>query len=147
MKRFWDKVKKGPKCWLWTGATVSKGYGSISIKKKFFGAHRLSWIMERGSIPEGLHVLHRCDVRACVRPSHLFLGTNSDNVADRVAKGREGDRSGEKNGAAKLTAKEVLKIRRLYSDKKNAVSYTYLAAVFGVSKPQIARIVNRSSWV
>jgi len=74
-------------CWLWTGALVS-GYGQKTENGKQQYTHRLSWELHRGHIPDGLYVLHRCDVRCCVNPDHLFLGTYSDNTLDAVAKGR-----------------------------------------------------------
>lgn len=88
--RFWAKVEKTPTCWEWRGATVT-GYGHISmggVLGKIRLAHRISWEMHNGPIPDGLHVCHRCDNPKCVRPDHLFLGTDLDNAQDRDAKGR-----------------------------------------------------------
>ena len=79
-------------CWLWTGYRNRGGYGELKHRGKRVLAHRLSWRLAHGNLPASLHVLHRCDNPACVRPEHLFLGTNQDNVADRIAKGRPGGR-------------------------------------------------------
>jgi predicted XRE-type DNA-binding protein len=75
-------------CWLWRGAVAKTGYGQASFNGRTIAAHRASWQRERGAIPTGMLVLHKCDVRDCVRPSHLFLGTHKDNMADMYAKGR-----------------------------------------------------------
>lgn len=89
--RFWAKVEKGDGCWNWTAANV-RGYGRISINNRMFRAHRVSYEMHRGPIPEGLEICHRCDNPRCVRPDHLFVGTRSDNIRDRVAKGLHGSK-------------------------------------------------------
>lgn len=86
--RFWAKVDRGGECWLWTAGRDSSGYGSLRTGHTKVSAHRLSWQLHHGQIPPGQNVLHRCDNPRCVRPDHLFLGTQADNVADMVAKGR-----------------------------------------------------------
>ena len=89
-KRFWAQVRMGPGCWEWTGRpNGNMGYGTIKVNGKAAPAHRYSWIINRGPIPPGFLVLHRCDRPLCVNPEHLFAGTQSDNVIDCVRKGRQ----------------------------------------------------------
>jgi len=90
-ERFWDKVVIGPNCWVWVGACDSNGYGRVRRERRedgVEGAQRMSWILANGPIPDGLFVLHHCDNPPCVRPKHLFLGTQADNLADCISKGR-----------------------------------------------------------
>ena len=84
-ERFWSKVDRSGKCWLWTASRNSSGYGKFDGE----GAHRVAWRLAYGVIPYGACVLHRCDMPRCVNPAHLWLGTQADNVADMVAKGRQ----------------------------------------------------------
>jgi hypothetical protein len=127
-------------CWLWLGAVNKDGYGKIKVDRKHLTAHRWSWVLHKGPIPDGAHVLHHCDVPGCVNPSHLFIGSNADNVADREGKGR-----GHKlpiHREAKLTAEEVLEIRRLKGIHTNHA----LAKRFGVHHSHISRLQNVKYW-
>lgn len=90
VRRFWRYVEKGSSCWLWIGYTTSKGYGSFRYGDRRLGlrvrAHRASWQLHFGPIPDDLFVCHHCDVPNCVRPDHLFLGTHQDNMSDMLRK-------------------------------------------------------------
>lgn len=88
-ERFWERVSRGDGCWEYQGEIINTGYGTVRIGDgKHILAHRYSWMVSHGPIPEGLKVLHHCDNKKCVRPDHLFLGTLSDNTQDCIAKGR-----------------------------------------------------------
>lgn len=105
------KADTASDCWIWRGAVNqgAGGYGWFSLNGDATLAHRASWVLHNGPIPDGMHVLHRCDVRLCINPSHLFLGTNNDNVADKVAKGRTAHGEGHaRNG---LSAEKALAVR------------------------------------
>ncbi len=138
------KDKNG--CILWTGGKVPKGYGTISlggeIADQHAYAHRVAWELARGPIPPGLHVLHKCDIPGCVAIDHLFLGTNAENVADMMSKGR--GPNGERSGSAKLTEEKVREIRDRYAagetDQHN------LANEYGVGHANISAIVLRKTW-
>lgn len=111
--RFWEKVDKSADCWVWTAATRAFGYGMFVVKKGSspVSAHRLAYEMEIGPITRDMQVLHRCDNPACVRPAHLFLGTQADNIRDMQAKGRwkyrPRNQSGERNPNSVLSDAEV----------------------------------------
>lgn len=144
-ERFADKFIPEPMsgCWLWTGAVQPEtGYGALNRVGGVVGAHRLSWELHRGPIPYGLHVLHKCDIRSCVNPDHLFLGTNKDNIDDMKRKGRDRHRGpqGEAHPRAKLTVTDVLAIR---ADKRGP---TEIARELSVSTATIEAIRSRRNW-
>ena len=113
--RFWGKVLIGDDCWDWTASRSRTGYGRFGLGNLVMLANRASWFFANGPIPPGMHVLHRCDNPGYVRPGHLFLGTQAENMADMKAKGRAKNNgcSGISNPNAKLTEADVLKIRAL----------------------------------
>ena len=143
-ERFWGYVKKTDTCWLWNGYKSKGGYGRIKNNRRFHFAHRVSWEFVNGKIPNGLLVLHKCDVRNCVNPDHLFLGTHADNNHDMYAKGRgRGARSGEAHHNAKLNEKQIAEIRSLRS---NGLTLKEIADVYGINFRHVSRIVNFQRW-
>ena len=144
-KRFWDKVdKRGPdECWEWKAYRQNNRYGRIRRGKKTekaISAHRLSWELHNGPIPNGLFVLHHCDNPACVNPRHLFLGTQADNMADRDTKGRQAQQNGEAGPRAKLTWEKVRKIR------SSPATQSALARQYGISPSEVSRIKSEDTW-
>lgn len=137
-----QRTRPEGECWIWTRATNAKGYG-ICYRGL---AHRLAYETLVGPIPSGLSVCHSCDVRNCVNPAHLWLGTQAENVADAKAKGRmkgPTDRAGAKHPMAKLQQIDVDTIRRLASIGQR---HDLMAADFGVSVRHIRRIVSGERW-
>jgi HNH endonuclease len=145
LDKFWSKVNKTKTCWLWTAMKNVFGYGELwtgkkpNRKRKL--AHRISWELRFGKIPEGLGVLHKCDVRNCVNPEHLFLGTFLDNMKDKLSKGRQAKH--ERSGMARLTEKNVSEIRSLYS---SGLKQHEIAKQFKINQGQISRIVRFEAW-
>jgi hypothetical protein len=132
-------------CWLWTASLQGDGYGAVypdGRRGKQWRAHRLAYVLFRGDIPEGMHVLHRCDTPACVNPDHLFLGTELDNSRDKMAKERDG-LVGERNGRAKLTRTKVEEIR---ARRKTGVSQRELGEEFGVTQTTVSAIMRGVLW-
>jgi hypothetical protein len=146
-ERLWLRVVKTDTCWLWTGATWN-GYGVIYHNGKQDGAHRVAWQLTYGPIPEGMWVLHHCDVRNCVRPDHLFLGTIDDNNRDMGTKGRRRGNSARgdqrKGGGRKLTEVQVLQIRAMWETGEH--SQGFIAAQFGVNQQNVSNIIHRKTW-
>ena len=143
--RFWSKVDKSGDCWLWTAALYASGYGAFRIGgRRTRLAHRLSYSMTQGAIPDGLCVLHRCDVRACVNPAHLRAGTKQDNTDDMMERGRHVTPRGERVSTAKLTAERVREMRGIYAT--GGIALRPLARMFGISKSATRAVVTRSHW-
>jgi len=142
VQRFWRRVQKTDGCWLWTGPIFEPGYGEFWLEDRNIGAHRFAWILTYGAIPDGLWVLHRCDVRRCVNPAHLFLGTPSDNTADMVQKGR--GISGTRHPLSKLTTDDIQRIRYWWNDSQ--ATQAQLAERFGVRQLMIWSIIHRRRW-
>lgn len=128
-------------CWLWIGcAPRAKPYGHLTIQGKLWKAHRLSWTLFRGPIPDGMHVCHKCDVPSCVNPEHLFLGTNADNVADKVRKGRARTIQGSQSHTAKMTEDDVRRIRLENWPLKR------IEETFGISKNNASKAKLGRTW-
>jgi hypothetical protein len=149
-EKFWSRVdRRGPdECWLWTAARGKHGYGNfVGTNRHTYRAHRVAYELVKGEIPAGQMVLHRCDNPPCCNPSHLFTGTQSDNMQDMAAKGRHGGYvphvRGEAHGMVKLNEVAVVEIRR-----RAAAGETHdeLARAHGVSRRLVGRIVNRDRW-
>jgi hypothetical protein len=145
--RFWRHIQKTDGCWLWKSRSrISSGYGWFGVAAgNMWVASRYSWFLHYGPIPEGLFVLHHCDVRLCVRPDHLFLGTQLDNIRDAIAKGRRSHvgARGERNGRSRLTEIQVQEIRRRYAAGERTMA---LAREFGVHRDTVRRILSGIRW-
>jgi hypothetical protein len=150
---FWSKVNKngpiirpelGP-CWIWIAGENGSGYGQFfNTKDRQITSHTYSWKLHNGPIPTGMEVCHRCDVKLCVRPNHLFLGTQADNMHDRDNKGRHSKYTGWFDGINgpnhKLTEQQVREIRHsTFTTRK-------LAKLFNISKSQAHTIKSGKCW-
>lgn len=126
-------------CHIWLGQLSDGGYGRLRGRSKQL-AHRASFKLAKGPIPQGFVVCHTCDIRCCINPDHLFLGTLADNMQDMVRKGRKRTFCGEQNYSAKLTSEKVNLIR------SSDLTCTALAKHLSVSISQVARVRNGESW-
>ncbi len=127
-------------CWLWLANIDTRGYGVLHWDGQIHRAHRLSWLAHRGELPPSdIHVCHKCDVRPCVNPNHLFLGTKADNMADMVAKGRGS--FGSKRPAAKITDADA---REIYAAPG---FHRIIAARFGVDRKIVSGIKAKTRWL
>ena len=143
MERFWNKVNKTDSCWWWTGAKSE--YGKFWHHGKCVSAHRFSYELMRGPVPDGAMVLHHCDNPLCVNPDHLFLGTALANIEDMIQKDRQGytGQRGQKNPKARLHPYQVRDIRAKFAQ---GYSRTRLAAQYQVNWTTIDRILKREIW-
>jgi hypothetical protein len=133
-------------CWEWRSRApiTPSNRPKISWGEKYLKVARISWMVTRGEIPEGIFVCHGCDNIACVRPDHLFLGTQQDNMMDMVKKGRFKPHLGENNTASRLKSSDVLRIREIHS--AGGVYCTQIASQFNVSADTIRSIVRGTNW-
>ncbi len=161
VERLWPRVHKTEGCWVWTGTKTPGGYGNIGAGGhcgKPLLVHRVVYQLEIGEIPPGMSVCHSCDTRACVRPSHLFLGTPADNSRDMALKGRAAsgaqnasylypDRRphGSSHGCAKLSEADVHEIRNAYA-MTPGLTMRALGLRYGVGVTAVLHIVRRKTW-
>lgn len=136
------RLNRGNGCWEWTGSGNGKGYGQIRIDFKLEYAHRVSWQIKNGPVPDGMYVCHACDNRKCVNPSHLWLGSQSENLKDMVDKGRR-QYDPEKMPKTKLTPLQVRKIRSLLAE---GMKPREISKMFEVSKDTVWNIKVGKTW-
>lgn len=140
--RFFSKIELSGDCWNWTASCHRFGHGVFKFGKEQY-AHRASWVLFNGPIPDDLCVLHKCDNPKCVNPKHLFLGTRAENNADRDSKGRQNCVRGEKNPWAKLTRDQAMIVRGLRIMGKPR---RWVAEQFGISVSGVKAISTGRTW-
>lgn len=141
-ERFWAKVDKSGDCWLWTGANNGVGYGKVrrpSLSSQSLLAHRYSWFLRFDKWPN--YLCHRCNNRACCRPSHLYEGTPKTNQQDRIKAGNGNE--GSKHGMSRLTEAKVREAKALVA---SGHTLTAVAAKFGVAVTTICSIMHGRTW-
>lgn len=150
-QRYWEKVEvRGlDECWPWMGGRNKKGYGVMGFagknrKHRTHNAHRIGLMIRLGSLPDEIHALHICDCAFCQNPIHIFPGTNLENIADKMEKGRHRAPIGSEHKWAKLNDDIVRLMRRLHANGK--VSISSLAARFGVSIPTARKAIVGKTW-
>lgn len=145
LTRFMRHVQKGNGCWLWTASKMNSGYGQFGMNGTMRQAHRVSYELHHGQVPKGMLVLHSCDNKQCVNPSHLRAGTKSENLKEAYERNRRArpNFSGENNPRASITVADALHMRQLRLD---GMSVTAIAKQFGVKRSLASDVVNGRSW-
>lgn len=145
---FWARARKQEDgCWIWTGATRGHmGYGAAQHRalRRLEATHRISWMLTHGEIPQGMFVLHHCDVPLCVNPEHLYLGSALDNMRDKCERGRRPTVAGAANPRSFLTPEKVAEIRARYA--AGGVSQQRLADEYGVHQTTISHAIIGMTW-
>lgn len=147
-ERFWKYVVKSDDCWLWTGGTRVGRYGGISLGRRGEGiisTHRFSYQLHKGKIPKGKIIMHKCDNPLCVKPDHLFMGTQKDNVLDMIAKGRQG-KTGAKKGTGSRNHLTMEQANNLREEYKSGVSQVKLADKYGLGQSTVSRIIRQQTF-
>jgi hypothetical protein len=134
-------LEKTKTCWLWTGTITGMGYGTIRVRGRYVFVHRYAWELGHRKLSRWECVLHRCDNPRCIRPSHLWVGTQAENQDDKVGKFRQA--VGEKNGRHKLTEEQVIEIRRRLRRGDRVVD---LASEFNITRSSVRKIGLHLSW-
>lgn len=160
--RFWGRAiltANQNNCWYWQGAKDTAGYGSFSVGGINYTSNRFAYFLYHNADPKIMHVLHKCDNKTCVNPNHLFLGTNYDNVLDKMAKGRQGRPigalsgasthpekilRGSKIGTSKLIESDIIIIRTKYLNGN--ISTYALAKEYNMTQSNMWAIVNKKIW-
>lgn len=145
LERFNEKyIVDSDGCWIWEGARIPDGYGQFRFGGEPIGAHIASYKLHCGEVPNGIYVLHSCDVRTCVNPYHLYLGTCQDNMDDKMERGRHVPSPGTSNGQAKLNEDNVREIRQLLAE--DIYTLQEIGDRYGVSKHAIYMIKHGKKW-
>lgn len=142
--RFMEKVDfyaTPDDCWIWTASLRGNGYGQFYYRGKCIPAHRAAYRMFVGPIPDDLFVCHTCDIRMCVNPDHLWVGTLQDNAADMVAKGRQV--KGRRVNSAALKPPDIVRIRHELAD---VLSHGEIALIYGVDRSTISSVIRCDTW-
>ncbi len=143
--KFWRMIKIGDsnQCWHWTGAvSAGTGYGNVKRNNRNYGAHVYAFLLGGEKLKKGNQVLHGCDNRICVNPSHLFQGTQKDNIHDCIKKGRHNPGAGERHARAKLNWAKVVEIRAM----SGVFSNREIARRYGVTSQAIDKVINQITW-
>lgn len=144
IRRFWSKVVRTEGCWIFTGSLTHNGYGRLSANGHTYRAHRVAYEVSVGAVPDGMCICHKCDNRICVRPDHLFLGTDIDNIQDRNQKGRQCKGSG--HHSTKLSEEDVIYIRTVYKPHHPKCGASALARMYGVTHHAVLCVISGRSW-
>lgn len=153
LERFFEKVRKTRGCWYWKASTAGRGYGVFYYEGRQQYSHRVSYQLFVGPIPDGVDILHHCDNPACVKPSHLFEGTDIENVRDMIVKGRDrfnfrvNPPFGNKSAAGKPAWNRILNEKTALAIRQSGGTQAEIAAKYGVSRSHVSNIRRGHSWV